>query len=145
MTYTIARYPVHLIDIVRVANGSHVTIRPTLPQDLELQREFFHSLSVEGRYRRFMSPLHELPAALAQSFSRVVNEPRGCQARRAREKATPLEPITSGSPIGRLNQQELDAVHPASWDQPPQSTGRIACVRKSSQSTSLTTSEFSPL
>jgi acetyltransferase len=48
-----------------------VTIRPTLPQDLELQREFFHSLSAEGRYRRFMSPLHELPEALAQSFSSV--------------------------------------------------------------------------
>jgi acetyltransferase len=68
MIYTIARYPVHLIDIVAVANGSRVTIRPTLPQDLELQREFFHSLSAEGRYRRFMSPLNELPEALAQRF-----------------------------------------------------------------------------
>jgi hypothetical protein len=48
MTYTIARYPVHLIDVARIANGRRVTIRPTLPQDLELQREFFHSLSAEG-------------------------------------------------------------------------------------------------
>jgi len=38
MTYTIARYPVHLIDVVTVANGGRVTIRPSLPQDLELQR-----------------------------------------------------------------------------------------------------------
>ncbi len=71
MTYTIARYPVHLIDIVRVANGSRVTIRPTLPQDLELQREFFHSLSAEGRYRRFLSPLNELPEAVAQRFKSI--------------------------------------------------------------------------
>ena len=41
VTYTIPRYPVHLIDVVQVADGSRVTIRPTLPQDAELQREFF--------------------------------------------------------------------------------------------------------
>ena len=68
MTYAIARYPVHLIDIVRVANGRRVTIRPTLPQDLEQQQEFFRSLSAEGRYRRFMSPVNELPEAVAQRF-----------------------------------------------------------------------------
>ena len=71
MTYTIARYPVHLIDIVRVANGSRVTIRPTLPQDLELQREFFRSLSAEGRYRRFMSPVNELPEVVLRRFISV--------------------------------------------------------------------------
>jgi acetyltransferase len=71
MTYAIARYPVHLIDIVRVANGRRVTIRPTLPQDLELQQEFFRSLSAEGRYRRFMSPVNELPEAVAQHFISV--------------------------------------------------------------------------
>jgi acetyltransferase len=68
MIYSIARYPVHLIDVVRLADDSRVTIRPTLPQDLELQREFFHSLSAEGRYRRFLCPLNELPEAVAQRF-----------------------------------------------------------------------------
>jgi hypothetical protein len=42
--YVIPRYPVHLIDVVRVVDGSRVTIRPTLPQDAELQREFFRRL-----------------------------------------------------------------------------------------------------
>jgi acetyltransferase len=42
-----------------------------LPQDLELQREFFHSLSAEGRYRRFMSALNELPEAVAQRFNSI--------------------------------------------------------------------------
>jgi acetyltransferase len=68
MSYTIARYPVHLIDIVRLANARRVIIRPTLPQDLELQREFFRSLSAESRYRRFMGPLNELPEEVAQRF-----------------------------------------------------------------------------
>ncbi|MGB6272580.1 MAG: hypothetical protein WBF44_13430, partial [Pseudolabrys sp.] len=61
MTYTIPRYPVHLIDVVRVTDGSRVTIRPTLSQDLKLQREFFRSLSANARYYRFMTPLTELP------------------------------------------------------------------------------------
>jgi acetyltransferase len=71
VTNTIARYPVHLIDVVKAANGSRVTIRPTLPQDMQLQREFFHSLSAESRYRRFMSALNELPEAVAQRLISV--------------------------------------------------------------------------
>jgi hypothetical protein len=69
MTYAIHRYPVHLIDVVRLADGSRVTIRPTLPQDAELQQEFFRGLSVEGRYRRFMTRLNELPEALVERFA----------------------------------------------------------------------------
>ena len=71
MTYTIARYPVHLIDVVRLIDGSRITIRPTLPQDLELQREFFRSLSTEGRYRRFMAALNELREVVAQRFNSI--------------------------------------------------------------------------
>jgi acetyltransferase len=71
MTYTIARYPVHLIDVVTVGNGGRVTIRPSLPQDGELQREFFHSLSAEGRHHRFMSALNELPEAVARQFNNI--------------------------------------------------------------------------
>jgi acetyltransferase len=71
MTYTIPRYPVHLIDVVRLVDGSRITIRPMLPQDLELQREFFRSLSTESRYRRFMGPLNELAEVVAQSFVNI--------------------------------------------------------------------------
>ncbi|MGA7233838.1 MAG: hypothetical protein WBX95_23270, partial [Xanthobacteraceae bacterium] len=71
MTYTIPRYPVHLIDIVVAANGRRVTIRPMLPQDLELQREFFRALSDNARYCRFMTPFNELPDALAQRFGQI--------------------------------------------------------------------------
>ena len=71
MTYTIPRYPVHLIDVVEVADGSRLTIRPTLPQDVELQQEFFRGLSAEGRYCRFMTRLNELPDALIERFASI--------------------------------------------------------------------------
>jgi len=71
MTYTIPRYPVHLIDIVPAPDSRRVTIRPMLPQDFELQREFFRSLSAEARCYRFMVPLNELPDAVAQCLSKI--------------------------------------------------------------------------
>ena len=69
MTYTIPRYPVHLIDVMRVADGRRITIRPTLPQDLGLQREFFRSLSPSARYDRFMTAINELPESLWERFA----------------------------------------------------------------------------
>jgi GNAT superfamily N-acetyltransferase len=64
MTYTIPRYPAHLIDFVS-ARGRRVTIRPMLPQDFGLQREFFRSLSAAVRYSRFMAAFNELPDGVA--------------------------------------------------------------------------------
>jgi acetyltransferase len=69
MIYSLPRYPVHLIDVVRVADGSRVTIRPTLPQDADLQMLFFRSLSAKSRYCRFMTGINELPQTLADRFS----------------------------------------------------------------------------
>jgi acetyltransferase len=71
VTYTIRRYPVHLIDVVRVADDSRVTIRPTLPQDVELQRQFFRCLSAKSRYCRFMTRFNELPEALVERFASI--------------------------------------------------------------------------
>ena len=71
MTYTISHYPVHLIDVVRMATGRRVTIRPTLPQDAELQRGFFRALSPESRYCRFMTRVNELPEALIARFAGI--------------------------------------------------------------------------
>jgi acetyltransferase len=67
----IGRYPVHLIDVVRTADGRAITIRPTLPQDQELQKEFFRSLSAESRHSRFMTWLKELPDAQAEQFASI--------------------------------------------------------------------------
>jgi GNAT superfamily N-acetyltransferase len=69
--YSIPRYPVHLIDVAVLRDGRRITIRPTLPQDLELQRAFFRSLSRANRYARFMTGLTELPETVARRFASI--------------------------------------------------------------------------
>ena len=64
MTCAIPRHPVHLIDAVRLAEGSRVTTRPTMPQDIGLLRAFFRALPTDARRHHFMTGLAELPAAL---------------------------------------------------------------------------------
>jgi acetyltransferase len=71
VTCAITRCPVRPIDVVRLADGRRVALRPVLPQDAELQREFFRSLSGEARYRRFMTRLRELPQTLLDALSRL--------------------------------------------------------------------------
>ena len=57
MLYQIHRYPADLIDVVRLAGGQRVVIRPVLPQDEELTGAFFRNLPAPARYDRFMSPM----------------------------------------------------------------------------------------
>jgi acetyltransferase len=71
MTYEIHRYPADLIDVVRLAGGERVVIRPVLPQDEELTRAFFHNLSAPARYDRFMTSVRELPPDLMRRFTQV--------------------------------------------------------------------------
>lgn len=71
MTYSISRYPVHLIDVVHAADGTRLIIRPTLPQDIDLQRAFFRALSDQSRYTRFMTRWGELPVSLAERFENI--------------------------------------------------------------------------
>jgi acetyltransferase len=71
MIYQIHRYPADLIDVVRLAGGERVVIRPVLPQDEDLTVAFFRNLSGAARYDRFMSPMRELPPELLQRFTQV--------------------------------------------------------------------------
>ncbi|MGA7329666.1 MAG: GNAT family N-acetyltransferase [Rhodomicrobium sp.] len=71
MTYEICRYPVELIDVVRLACGARVLIRPVLPQDQELMAAFFHDLSPDARCQRFMHPLREPPPDLLRQLTHV--------------------------------------------------------------------------
>jgi len=71
VTRTIPHYPVHLIDVMHLPAGTRVMLRPILPQDVELQRAFFRSLSAHSRYSRFMTRVNELPQALAERFTRI--------------------------------------------------------------------------
>src|SRR5438552_13389701 len=71
MIYQIHRYPADLIDVVRLAGGERVVIRPVLPQDEDLTVAFFRDLSAPARYDRFMTPMRELPRELLQRFTQV--------------------------------------------------------------------------
>jgi acetyltransferase len=71
MIYQIHRYPAELIDVVRLANGERVVIRPVLPQDEDLTTAFFRNLSDPARYNRFMAGMRELPPELMRRFAQV--------------------------------------------------------------------------
>jgi acetyltransferase len=64
-------YPTHLIGAVRLAGAGPAIIRPALPQDGDLQRDFFRTLSAEDRYLRFMARLPGLTDEMAQRFANV--------------------------------------------------------------------------
>ena len=71
MVYAIHRYPADLIDVVHLAGGERVVIRPVLPQDEDLTAAFFRGLSAPGRYNRFMATLNEPPAELMRRLTQV--------------------------------------------------------------------------
>ena len=64
MIYEIHRYPVDMIDVVRLAGGDRVVIRPVLPQDEELTAAFFHGLSALARHNRPQATCDPLPGPL---------------------------------------------------------------------------------
>lgn len=69
--YTIARYPTAMIDRVPLADGRVVTVRPVLPQDADLARDFVARLSADTRYRRFQMGVGALPARLLRHFTEI--------------------------------------------------------------------------
>lgn len=71
MTYQIHRYPADLIDVVHVAGGKRVVVRPVLPQDADLTGAFFRDLSAPARYDRFMTSMREVPAELMRRFTEI--------------------------------------------------------------------------
>jgi RimJ/RimL family protein N-acetyltransferase len=71
MLYQIHRYPADLIDVVRLAGGTRVVIRPVLPQDEDLTGAFFRDLPAASRHDRFLSPIRSLPPELLARFTNV--------------------------------------------------------------------------
>jgi acetyltransferase len=71
MRYLIHRYPAEMIDVVRLAGGQRVVIRPVLPQDADLTSAFFSDLPAPARYDRFLSPMRVLPPDLLARFTHV--------------------------------------------------------------------------
>jgi GNAT superfamily N-acetyltransferase len=71
VTYAINRYPVELIDVVELANGQRVTLRPVLPQDAGVTQTFVRKLSVESRSHRFLHGLSELSMSVLDQLTRI--------------------------------------------------------------------------
>ncbi len=71
MLYQIHRYPADLIDVVHLAGGHRVVVRPVLPQDEQLTSEFFGELPAKARYDRFMGPMRNLPPDLLKRFTNI--------------------------------------------------------------------------
>lgn len=65
------RYPVELIDVVRLRGGSRVTIRPALPQDLAINQAFVLGLSDGARRSRFLAPVGGLTDDQARRFTDI--------------------------------------------------------------------------
>jgi RimJ/RimL family protein N-acetyltransferase len=65
------RYPVELIDMVRLGAGQRVTIRPLLPQDDAVTKAFFQALSARSRHNRFMRTFRDLPDDLLRQLVHV--------------------------------------------------------------------------
>lgn len=81
-------YPAHLSREWPMRDGRKVTVRAVRPEDAALTLDFFHRLSPEARYFRFMERIDELPPHLVARFTQVdydremalvalVDEPEG--------------------------------------------------------------------
>ena len=56
---------------VILADGRRVSVRPSLPPDIDLLRAFFRALSDQARYDRLMSTLGELSERMARRFTDI--------------------------------------------------------------------------
>ena len=70
MTCHMDRFAAERTDVVALG-GQRVVIRPLLPQDAELAKAFFGSLSPAARYQRFLSPMRSLPPGLVKRLTEV--------------------------------------------------------------------------
>jgi acyl-CoA hydrolase len=65
---TEGEYPEHLETYRTTRRGLHVKLRPVKISDEPLLHDFFHALSDESMYRRFMSIRYEMPHERLQEF-----------------------------------------------------------------------------
>jgi acetyltransferase len=66
MTHLIDHCPVERIDVIRLADGRRVLLRPAREQDLHLHGAYFDGLSKESRYNRFFNPTPKMTAKMLE-------------------------------------------------------------------------------
>lgn len=65
------RYPVALIDTLRLADGRSVALRPVLPHDAAAEGEFVSTLSPQSRRLRFHGAVSRLPESALAALTQV--------------------------------------------------------------------------
>jgi acetyltransferase len=64
-------YPLELEEELKLGNGARLQLRPIRPEDAELERRFFDSLSERSRYQRFMQHLRSLTPQMLARFTQL--------------------------------------------------------------------------
>jgi acetyltransferase len=64
-------YPAELEEQLVLREGTRLELRPMRPEDAELERRFFDTLSERSRYQRFMQYLPKLPPSLLARFTQL--------------------------------------------------------------------------
>lgn len=72
--YRLHRYPAHLIETKPLDDGLHITVRPVLPQDEALLRDFVAALSPASRRWRFHAGVNSLGESCARRMAEVDYE-----------------------------------------------------------------------
>ena len=68
---SLPRYPKHLVNCWRLANGHTITIRPVRPDDGSLEQDFVRSLSPKTRYYRFFNAIKELSPSMLDRLTHI--------------------------------------------------------------------------
>jgi len=64
-------YPVELVRIWTLRDGTRVVIRPIRPEDRQIESDFVHNLSDESRYFRFFNAVRDLDETALTRFTQV--------------------------------------------------------------------------
>ena len=64
-------YPHHLVKSIRLADGTHVALRPIRAADARMEQQFVRGLSDEARYFRFMDMLRELSPQMLKQMTDI--------------------------------------------------------------------------
>ena len=64
-------YPHHLVKMMRLDDGTRVTLRPIRAADAKIEQQFVRGLSDEARYFRFMDMLRELSPQMLKQMTDI--------------------------------------------------------------------------
>jgi acetyltransferase len=64
-------YPADMTSVLRLADGSPVTLRAIRPEDADMEQEFVRNLSQNSRYFRFMNTVRELTPGMLIRFTQI--------------------------------------------------------------------------